>query len=131
MPGYRELAVWQRAMDFVLEVYSITATYPQSERYGLVSHTQRPAVSVAANIAEGRGRGTTREFHRFVGIALGSVAVLETHILIGERLKYDSASGTQRLLPESGQITRMLGALKRSLRTKLEAPLKSLPPSNP
>ncbi len=131
MTGYRDLAVWQRAMDFVLDVYSITAAYPQSERFGLVSQTQRSAVSVAANIAEGRGRGTTREFHRFVGIALGSLAELETHILIGERLKYLSATDTQRLLRESDQITRMLGALKRSLRAKLDAPLKSPPPSNP
>lgn len=125
MGGYRELAVWQRAMDLTLEVYAVTDRYPQAERFALVSQTQRSAVSVAANIAEGRGRGTTREFHRFVGIALGSLAELETHLLIATRLGYITDSESNRLLREAEQVTRMLGGLKRSLRQKLNDREKS------
>jgi len=125
MGGYRELAVWQRAMDLTLEVYAVTNRYPQAERFALVSQTQRSAVSVAANIAEGRGRGTTREFHRFVGIALGSLAELETHLLIATRLGYITDSESNRLLREAEQVTRMLGGLKRSLRQKLNDREKS------
>ena len=125
MGGYRDLAVWQRAMDLTLEVYAVTNRYPQAERFALVSQTQRSAVSVAANIAEGRGRGTTREFHRFVGIALGSLAELETHLLIATRLGYITDSESNRLLREAEQVTRMLGGLKRSLRQKLNDREKS------
>ena len=120
MGGYQELAVWQRAMDLTVEVYAVTKHYPQAERFGLVSQTQRSAVSIAANIAEGRGRGTTREFHRFVGIALGSLAELETHLLIATRLNYITDLESNRLLRESAQVTRMLGGLKHSLKQKLE-----------
>jgi four helix bundle protein len=119
MAGYRELAVWQRAMDLTIEVYAVTNKYPQAERFGLVSQTQRSAVSIAANIAEGRGRGTTREFHRFVGIALGSLAELETQLLIATRLTYITETESNRLLRDAAQLARMLGGLKSSLKRKL------------
>ena len=120
MAGYRELAVWQRAIDLTIEVYAVTKKYPQAERFGLVSQTQRSAVSVPANIAEGRGRGTTREFHRFVGIASGSLAELETHLLIATRLTYITETDSNRLLRDAAQVARMLGGLKSSLKRKLE-----------
>jgi len=104
MAGYQQLVVWQRAMDFVVEVYHVTNRYPSSELYGLTSQTRRAAVSVPANIAEGRSRGTTREFHRFVGIALGSLGELETHLMLARRLRYLTDSDTSHLLNEAAQI---------------------------
>ena len=70
--SYRELQVWQKTMDLVVECYSLAMRFPDSERYGLISQLQRAAVSVPANIAEGQGRGHTSEFIRFLGIAYGS-----------------------------------------------------------
>lgn len=119
MGGYRDLVVWQRAMDLTIQAYKFTRTYPNEERFGLVSQTQRSAVSVAANIAEGRARGTTREFHRFVGISLGSLAELETHLMLAARLDYISTGEVDRILRETAEVTRMLGGLKRSLKHKL------------
>jgi four helix bundle protein len=83
--SYRDLVVWQRAMDLVVESYQLTRDYPVSERYGLGSQTNRAAVSVAANIAEGHGRSSTGDYLRHLAIARGSLMELQTHFVIAER----------------------------------------------
>ena len=72
--SYRDLKVWQKSMELVLACYEVTMRFPASEKYGLTSQLQRAAVSIPANIAEGRARGHTREFIRHIGIANGSLA---------------------------------------------------------
>jgi len=83
---YQELLVWQKAMDLVMEVYRATTGFPDTEKFGLTSQMRRAAVSVPANIAEGAGRGTDREFARFLQIARGSLFELETQNLIAKKL---------------------------------------------
>ena len=87
--SYKELIVWKKAMELVTEVYRVTEFYPKCEIYGLTSQTKRSAVSIPSNIAEGRYRGTKKDFVRFLRIAYGSGAELETQIEIAKRLFLD------------------------------------------
>ena len=86
--SYRELLVWQKAMDLVETTYRLAKQFPASERFGLTSQMQRAAVSVPANIAEGRGRKHLAEYVHHLSIANGSLKELETVILIAERLRH-------------------------------------------
>ena len=113
--SYRDLEVWQKAMDLVVECYQITKAFPKAETFGLSSQLQRAAVSIVANIAEGHARQHTKEFQQSLSIAYGSLAELETHILIAERLKYVSTSQLTKLLDRTAEIGRMLNGLRRSL----------------
>ncbi|MGQ0633168.1 MAG: four helix bundle protein [Planctomycetaceae bacterium] len=99
--SYRDLQVWQRGMDLVVACYRLAKRFPDEERFGLVSQLQRAAVSVPANIAEGRGRSTTRDFLRHLSIACGSLAELETHIAIGVRLGYVQSLDIEPILAEA------------------------------
>jgi four helix bundle protein len=85
--SYRDLQVWQRAVNLSVKLYRSTETFPKSEIYGLTGQMRRSAVSIASNIAEGHAR-TRREYGRFLGIALGSLAELETQLEISHRLDY-------------------------------------------
>ncbi len=85
---YTKLDVWQKSMDLVAEIYAITKSFPKEELYTLTTQLRRAAISIPANIAEGRAKRTTRDFMRFINIAAGSAAELETHFLISERLGY-------------------------------------------
>ena len=116
--SYRDLEVWQKAMDLVMECYRMTQRFPKSEMYGLTSQLQRAAVSVPANIAEGQARQHTQEFIQYLSIAYGSLAELETHIQIAQRLDYINATQTEQLLERTGEVGRMLNGLLRSLRNK-------------
>jgi four helix bundle protein len=84
MRNFKELKVWQKAHQWVLEIYRVTASFPLEERYGLVSQLRRSAASVPANIAEGRGRKSEREFARYLDIAAGSASETEYHILLAK-----------------------------------------------
>lgn len=86
--SYKELIVWQKAMKLVLEVYGLTEQYPKSELCGLISQTRRSAVSVPSNIAEGRTRGSRKDYHQFLIVAYSSGAELETQIEIAKRLPF-------------------------------------------
>jgi four helix bundle protein len=83
---YRDLIVWQKAMDLVETIYRTTATFPREEVYGLTSQIRRAAISIPSSIAEGNGRNTTRDYVHFLGMAYGSVKEVETQVLIAERL---------------------------------------------
>jgi four helix bundle protein len=113
--SYRDLEVWQKAMELIIECYKTTETFPKNETFGLVSQLQRAAVSMAANIAEGHSRQHTKEFLQSLSIAYGSLAELETHILIAERLKYIDSSLSVKLLGKTAELGRMLNGLRRSL----------------
>jgi four helix bundle protein len=113
--SYRELDVWQKAMDLVVECYQTTKVFPKSEVFGLASQLQRAAVSIAANIAEGHSRQYTKEFLQHLSIAYGSLAELETHIHIAERLNYHDAKQLNKLIEKTSEIGRMLNGLRKSL----------------
>ncbi|HEU4390865.1 MAG TPA: four helix bundle protein [Blastocatellia bacterium] len=113
--GYRDLEVWQKAMDLVLECYRIAERFPKTETYGLTAQLQRAAVSVPANIAEGHGRSHTKEYLNHLSIAYGSLMELETHLQIAGRLSFLDNSSLESLLGRSAEIGRMLNGLMRKL----------------
>ena len=113
--SYRDLRVWQEAMDLVVICYQITKTFPKSEMYGLASQLQGAAVSIPANIAEGRARQYSKEFLQHLSIACGSLAEVETHIQIAERLNYIDSDKVRQILDKAAEIGRMLNGLRRSI----------------
>lgn len=117
--SFRDLAVWQRSVDLSVAVYRITRSYPKSETYGLSSQTQRAAVSIPANIAEGHGRESTKEFLHHLSYSLGSLAEIVTHLLIAQRLNYVDNNRVEPLLNKCQEIGKMLRGLQKSLKAKL------------
>ncbi len=86
--NHKDLDVWKRAMDLVEQVYVLTSSFPSSEIYGLTNQLRRAAVSIPSNIAEGSSRNGDKELLYFLNVANGSIAEIETQLLIGVRLKY-------------------------------------------
>ena len=117
MPGYRDLKVWQAAMRLAEEVYRLSAKFPKHETYGLVSQIQRSAVSLPSNIAEGHGRNSNKEFNHFLGIALGSLAELETQLILAQRFNYLTEEEVNPPLQISEEIGKMLKGLQKSITT--------------
>ena len=113
--SFRELKVWNKAVDLALLVYEFTAEFPKREVYGLSSQMQRAAVSIAGNIAEGSARGTRRDFRQFVKLAEGSNCELQTQLLIARRLQYASGQKCDVLDALSDEIGKMLTALSKYL----------------
>jgi four helix bundle protein len=113
--SYKDLLVWQKGIDFVDHVYSATATFPKNEVFGLASQMRRAAVSVASNIAEGSARHSRRDFRRFLRQSRGSIAEIETQVIISARRKYVSPREERQLLSESAEVDRMLSGLISSL----------------
>jgi four helix bundle protein len=112
---YRDLIVWQRAMDLVEEVYTATKEFPKEELYGLTSQLRRAVVSIPSNIAEGQGRNSPKEFVQFLAIAYGSLREAETQILIAERLRYLDSQHVINLMNLAGEVGRLLNGLSKSL----------------
>ena len=117
--SYRDLEVWQKAMDLVVTCYNITRKFPKHEIYVLVSQLQRAAISVPSNIAEGRHRKHSREFLQHMSIAYASLAEVETHILIAGRLDYIDENQVNSILDQTAEIGRMLNGLRRSIENKI------------
>ncbi|MFC3714651.1 four helix bundle protein [Luteimonas soli] len=120
--SFRDLQVWREAIDLVELVYRALATFPADERFGLTSQFRRSSVSVPSNIAEGHARPTTRDYLRFLGISLGSLAEMETQLLISHRLGYLDDAALDPIAQSSTRIGRMLRTLMKSLQAKLPAP---------
>jgi four helix bundle protein len=118
--SHRDLLVWQKAVDLTVKCYEATKLFPRDERFGLTSQVQRSASSVAANIAEGRGRGTTNGFLNFLWIATGSLTELDTHLVIARRLGYLNDQQFQDLEQRIEEVGRMLTGLRRSLGSTAE-----------
>ena len=119
--SYRDLDVWRRSMSLVKNIYAITASFPREEIYGLTSQIRRAAVSIPSNIAEGHAKRSTKEFHRFCNISLGSIAELETQLEIAESLNFANSSTIQPLLVELSELGKMLNALLNGLEKRLSA----------
>jgi four helix bundle protein len=113
---FRELKVWQRAHELTLAVYGVTGAFPRVEQYGLTSQMRRCSSSIAANIAEGRGRGGDGEFGRFCSIAMGSAGELEYHLLLARDLAFITTNEYADLSRRTTELKRMLAGLLRKLR---------------
>ncbi len=116
--SYRDLQVWKKSIDLAEMIYHDSRRFPAEERYGLTSQMRRAAASVPANIAEGAARTGTGEFLQFLSVATGSLAEVETFLILAERLKLLPTERVQTLLTHCEEISRMLGGLKRSLQSK-------------
>jgi len=114
--SYRDLRIWQKAMDLVVASYEVAKQFPQSELYGLVSQIQRAAVSIPANIAEGHGREHLGDYLHHLSMANGSLMELETHFLLAGRLGYLNVEPMNQLLDHTAEVGRMLAGLIRSLK---------------
>lgn len=112
---FRDLRVWQQALDLAEAVHRATAGWPSEERFGLVSQIRRATVSVASNIAEGAARRSTGEFIQFVGMAQGSLAEAETQLVLAQRFGYLTTEDADVLSCAASDVSRMLAALKASL----------------
>ena len=112
---YTQLETWQRAMDLAEAVHALTKAYPRDELYGLVSQTRRSAVSVPSNIAEGQGRGSSREFVRFLAVARGSLSELQTQIMLAQRFGYVEVKQASALIEQSWTVARLLNGLIRAV----------------
>jgi four helix bundle protein len=113
--NYRDLVAWQKAMDLCEKVYRYSKSLPKDEQYGLTTQLRRCAVSIPSNIAEGQGRGTDKEWARFLSIAYGSLRELETQVLIAGRLGNIDQPTVDKLLGLAGEVGRLINGLRRSL----------------
>ena len=113
--GYKDLLVWQKGIALVKQVYRITSVFPAEEKFGLVSQMRRAAVSIPSNIAEGQARHTKGEFIQFISHAEGSVAELDTQLIISIQLSYCPQAQAESAFELLSELRRMLNALRRRL----------------
>ena len=112
---YRQLIAWQKAMDLAELSYGLAKCLPSEERFGLASQMQRAAVSVPANIAEGHERKSSKEYRRFLAIASASLAELETHFLLAERVGYVTGEDLASLMQLASEVGKILKGIDRGI----------------
>ncbi len=116
MHQFKELKVWQKSMDLVVDIYTITTNFPTDEKFGLISQLRRCAVSIPSNIAEGAGRDSDKEFLYFLSIALGSSFELETQLILSQRLNLLTKQNLENLLSLNNYVQNMIVKLRLSLK---------------
>ena len=116
--SYRDLVAWNKAMDLVTEIYRVTHNFPKEELFGLMSQLRRAAVSIPSNIAEGKGRLSKGEFRQFLGNARGSLAEVETQILIAQNLSYINEPETNILLTKVEEVGKILNGLLSAVKNQ-------------
>ena len=116
MRPHENLEAWAKSIDLVIDIYKTTEKFPKEERYGLTSQLRRAAISVPANIAEGAGRQSAKEFAHFVSNAQGSASELETELIIAYRLGYLSETLFSQLIGSLNRIGRLITGLSRHIR---------------
>lgn len=114
--SYKDLIVWQKAMDLVVEIYKLTDNYPRHELYALTAQTRKSAISIPSNIAEGRKRSTRRDYCNFLMISYGSGSELETQIEIAKRLGYAKKSSYNRVDSLLCEVMKMLNTMIGNLK---------------
>ena len=112
---YRDLLIWQTAMKLVKATYTATASFPAAEVYGLASQIRRSAVSVPSNIAEGHGRENDGDFRRFLAIARGSLAELQTQLILSGDLGFVDETAVATRLQNTEELARMIRGMQESL----------------
>jgi four helix bundle protein len=120
MESYQDLKVWQKAMHVAADCYLQTKSFPKEESFGMTSQIRRAACSIPANIAEGWGRGSTKDYLKFLRIAQGSTKELETHLLLSQRVDLLTPCQAEPILSVLSEVSRMLIALIHSLESKLK-----------
>lgn len=120
--SYKDLFVWQKAITIISDIYKITKKFPPEERFVLTSQMQRAAVSIAANIAEGHGRGTRGDYAHFLDVAHGSLSELETLLTVAENLSYCPPIECSKMQERLAELGKMLGSLKSKLRGRSLTP---------
>lgn len=120
--SYKQLIVWQRSIELATEVYELTESFPKEEIYGLTSQVRRSAVSISSNIAEGRFRGTKKDYLNFLRIAYGSGAELETQITIAKKIKNTKDLNYLKVDSLLEEVMKMLNVMIRNINpNKLKA----------
>lgn len=119
LKSFKDLVVWQRSFQLCKRVYQITRAFPADERFGLTAQLRRATVSIPSNIAEGYGRGTTRDYVRFLWTANGSVAEVETQLLLAKELEFLRPEDATNTLSSLAEVERMLAALIKSLEERI------------
>jgi four helix bundle protein len=119
--SYRDLIAWQQSIELVVSIYECTRQFPREEQYGLMAQLRRAAVSVASNIAEGKGRSSDKELVLFPHHALGSICEIETQLTIAARLKFLSAEDSARLGAKASEVAKMLNGLINALKRDIAA----------
>lgn len=116
MKTFRDLLIWQKSMKLAILVYKNTDSFPDSEKYGLVSQMRRAAISLPSNIAEGYGRNSEGEFQRFLNITMGSLFEIQTQFELANRLKLLPDSNFEIMFDKSREIERMISSFIQSLK---------------
>ena len=115
---YRDLVLWQRAIELAADVHQVTLKLPRHETFGMAAQIRRSAVSIPSNIAEGSGRRTTREFIAFLHIARGSLSELKTQLFLAQRVGYLDDADVTTTDSLSDEVGRLLNAVIRGLRRR-------------
>jgi len=113
MNNFKELKVWQKAVDFSVLIYESANKFPPKEQFGIISQITRCAVSIPSNIAEGAGRNTKKNFGHFLGIALGSYFEIETQLIIANKIGYLNDIIFEKLNNEVNEIQKMIRGLQK------------------
>lgn len=116
--NYKQLKIWELAMEIAREIYAVSALFPSEEKFGLVSQIRRSAVSVPSNIAEGSGRGSDNEFRHFLEIALASTYELETQLILSEQLKMTAEQNVATIQEKISELEKMIVGFIKKLKIK-------------
>lgn len=119
MKTFRDLLIWQKAMALVTNCYTLSADFPNDEQFGLTSQIRRCSISIPSNISEGFGRGTNKDYYRFLTISLGSLFEFQTQIEIAYNLKYISLDKFNKLYEDSRELERMLTSFMNKIKDTL------------
>ena len=117
--SYKDLIVWQKAIDLVTEIYSVTKTFPNEEKFGIVNQPNRAVVSIPANIAEGWGRESSKSYLQFLRISRGSLMEVETLILISKNLNYIDEERFKLISNKVEEVGKILQGLIKSVQQKV------------
>lgn len=120
MSSFKDLLVWNKSMDFTVEIYAITKSFPTNEQFGMTSQLRRASSSIALNIAEGWGRGTNKSYSHFLRIARGSLYETETCLILSNKLGYISTEIIDIYSPIIEQIGKMINGLIKSIELKIQ-----------
>lgn len=119
MKTFRDLLIWQKGMDLVTHTYTVTANFPKDEQFGLTSQIRRCAISIPSNVAEGFGRGTNKDYYRFLTISIGSLFEFQTQIEIAYNLKYISETEFNTIFENSRELERMFSSFMNKVKETL------------
>lgn len=116
MHQFKELLIWQKSRNFCSEIYSITSTFPNDEKFGITNQLRRASVSIPSNIAEGSSRNSNKDFSRFLEIAFGSAYEIETQLLIASDLGFIKTEQLELLIIQLDEIIKMISKFKSTLK---------------